>query len=194
MIRNSLLAIFAAYLLGSIPTGYLAARWARGIDIREAGDRSTGATNVFREAGAKAGIATATGDVAKGAVAMLVARALQVPGLALILTALAVVSGHIWPLFLRFRGGAGLATAAGVLLATLPRESLTLLPPFALLGVTVGRRIGLGLSGALLLVPLLLLNRRFREPPSLTALPLVLGVQLAAKRYWRQALGALAER
>lgn len=190
MIAYSVLAVFIAYVLGSIPTGYLVARLAKGVDIRELGDHATGATNVSREVGRGAGMATAVGDMAKGAVAVLVARALPVPETTLIFVALAVVSGHIWPVFLKFQGGAGLATAIGVLLAALPRESLILLVPYAVLGATVGRRIGMGLTGALLLIPLIVLSWWFGEPPQFIVLPVVLGVLLGANRYWHQVIRA----
>lgn len=182
---NAALAVTIAYLLGSIPTGYLITRWARGVDITEMGDGSTGATNVSRVAGRAAGIATAVGDVAKGAAAMLLARVLPMPEAASIIVALAVASGHIWPIFLRFRGGAGLATAVGVILMALPVESLILLGPFAALALTFGRRHGLGATSALLLGPLLVLSWWLGEPPHLIALPVVLGAFLGIRLYWQ---------
>lgn len=191
MIVSAALAIVIAYLIGSIPTGYLITRWVKGVDIRELGDRATGATNVYREVGPAAGIGTAVGDVAKGAVAVIAARALLVPDIVLIPVALAAVSGHNWPVFLRFQGGAGLATGLGVLFAALPRESLILLVPFAVLAVTLGRRIGMGPSGALLLVPLIILAWWLGEPWELIALPIVLGAFLAINKYGRQIIEAV---
>ena len=186
MIISSVLAVFIAYILGSIPSGYLVARLVKGVDIRELGDHATGATNVSREVGMGAGIATAIGDIAKGAVPMLLARALQVPDIALIFVALAAVSGHNWPVFLGFRGGAGLATSIGAIFAALPRESLILAVPYALLGATVGRRIGLGPTGVILLIPFMVLSWWLGEPLALIILPVVLGVLIGSYKYWPQ--------
>ncbi|MBI4320920.1 MAG: glycerol-3-phosphate acyltransferase [Chloroflexi bacterium] len=186
MVISSVLAVFIAYILGSIPSGYLVARLVKGVDIRELGDHATGASNVSREIGMGAGIATAIGDMAKGAMPMLLAQALQVPDIALIFVALAAVSGHNWSIFLRFRGGAGLATTIGVLFAALPREALILVVPYALLGATVGRRIGQGETGLILLVPLMALSWWLGEPPALIILPVVLGVLIGGYKYWHQ--------
>ncbi len=183
--------VLTAYMLGSIPSGYLVARLVKGVDIREVGDHATGATNVYKEIGLWAGAATAMGDIAKGAAAILMAKALQLPELALVLVALASVIGHNWPVFLRFRGGGGLATTGGALIAALPRESLIILVPFVVLGATVGRRIGQGLTGALLLVPFLVLVWWFGEPPALIILPVALGVLIGGYRYWPQIVEAL---
>lgn len=191
MIALSLLAVFVAYILGSIPTGYLVARLVKGVDIRELGDHATGATNVFREIGVGAGITTAIGDIAKGAVAILVARALQLPDIALIPVALAAVTGHNWPVFLQFQGGGGLATSSGALIAALPWESLIILVPFAVLGATVGRKIGQGLTGALLLIPFMALSWWLGEPLALIMLPVVLGVLIGGYRYLPQIAEAL---
>lgn len=187
----SILSIFVAYLLGSIPSGYLVARFVKSVDIRELGDHATGATNVSREIGRSAGIATAVIDIAKGAAAILLARAMQAPDIALIPVGLAVVSGHNWPIFLQFRGGGGLATTAGALIAALPREALIIVVPYALLGATVGRSIGQGLTGAILLVPFLALCWWLGEPPALIILPVALGLLIGVYRYRGQIAGAL---
>ncbi|MDO8690333.1 MAG: glycerol-3-phosphate acyltransferase, partial [Dehalococcoidia bacterium] len=123
-------------------------------------------------------------------VAILTAKALQLPDVALVLVALAGVSGHNWPVFLRFRGGGGLATTGGALIAALPRESLIVLLPFVVLGATVGRRIGQGLTGALLLVPFLVLAWWLGEPPALIILPVALGALIGGYRYWPQIVEA----
>lgn len=191
MIVFSVLAVFIAYIVGSIPSGYLVARLVKGVDIRELGDHATGATNVYREIGVGAGIATAIGDIAKGAVAILLAEALQVPDVVLIFVALAAVSGHNWPVFLHFQGGAGLATSLGALMAALPRESLILFVPYAVLGATVGRRIGQGPVGALLLIPFMVLSWWLGEPLALIILPVVLGMLIGGYKYWHQITEAL---
>lgn len=117
--------IASAYLLGSIPTGYLAGRLLRGIDIREHGSRSTGATNVLRTLGKGPALAVLLVDVLKGVAAILFARWcyawLGVPGegiaWAVCLCGLAVLLGHSRSLWLGFTGGKSAATGLGVLLA-----------------------------------------------------------------------------
>src|SRR2546430_1515055 len=107
------------YLLGAIPVGIFAGRALGGIDPRDAGSRNIGFTNVLRVAGNAAGIVTLIGDMGKGALAVLVARhLLGAAGNEWELAAGgAAILGHIFPVFLRFKGGKGGATALGVLLA-----------------------------------------------------------------------------
>lgn len=118
------LAIVIAYILGSIPFGYLIVRAWSGADIRESGSGGTGATNVSRRAGKLAGLVTLVLDAAKGAVAVLLVRWWLAPGDELIwsvgFAALAVIVGHIFPIWLGFRGGKGVATSVGVFLALAP--------------------------------------------------------------------------
>lgn len=111
----------AAYLLGSIPWSYLIVRLTRGVDVRKVGSGNVGATNAMRAAGKKVGIAALVLDIGKGIAAVLVARALGAPPELVGGAAVAVVLGHVFPIFLRFRGGKGVATAAGVLGALEPR-------------------------------------------------------------------------
>ena len=123
---RTLLIIGLAYLLGSITFGYLIVKATRGGDVRETGSGGTGATNVSRRAGKVAGIATLLLDAAKGAAAVLIAkRFLDMPTPNdlywwLALAALAVMLGHMFPVWLRFRGGKGVATGAGVFLVLAP--------------------------------------------------------------------------
>jgi len=119
-----LLVVIVAYLLGSIPFGYLIVRKKVGADIREAGSGGTGATNVSRRAGKAAGIFTLVLDALKGAVAVEWAVVLAGPSshAAWIVTAaaIAVIVGHIFPVWLGFRGGKGVATGVGVFLMLAP--------------------------------------------------------------------------
>jgi glycerol-3-phosphate acyltransferase PlsY len=110
------LLILFAYLIGSIPIGVLLAR-LRGKDPRKVGSGNIGATNVMRSAGKVLGITTLVGDVLKGFVPTLIAIRLGVPDLLIALVGLAVFSGHLFPVFLKFKGGKGVATGAGVFLA-----------------------------------------------------------------------------
>ena len=119
-----LLVIIVSYLLGSIPFGYLIVRKKVGADIRETGSGGTGATNVSRRAGKKAGVLTLVLDALKGAVAVEWAVVLAGPSshAAWIVTAaaIAVIVGHIFPVWLKFRGGKGVATGVGVFVMLAP--------------------------------------------------------------------------
>ena len=118
--------VLVSYLIGGIPTAYLAARWLKGQDIRQVGDRNVGAANVYRNIGAKAGFVVAVIDIAKGSAAVLLVRGLVDSTTAEMIAGVAVIAGHIWPVYLRLRGGRGAATAVGVLLAMLPALTIPL--------------------------------------------------------------------
>lgn len=106
----------AGYLIGSIPIGVLMGRALRGLDVRDHGSGSMGTTNVLRLVGPSAAAATFGLDVAKGTTAVVVARRLGANRSAQAAAGLAAVVGHSWPVFARFRGGKGVATAFGALL------------------------------------------------------------------------------
>ena len=128
--------IVIGYLIGSIPFGYLIVRATQGADVRETGSGGTGATNVSRRAGNAAGVVTLFLDASKGAAAVAIAKVvLGLPVFALgshlglpvenaswwvTAAAIAVIVGHIFPVWLRFRGGKGVATAVGVFLMLAP--------------------------------------------------------------------------
>ena len=120
------LLALVSYLIGGIPTAYLAARWLKGQDIRQLGDRNVGAANVYRNIGARAGIVVGVIDIAKGSAAVLLVRGLVDSTPAEMIAGVAVIAGHIWPVYLRLRGGRGAATAVGVLLAMLPALTIPL--------------------------------------------------------------------
>jgi glycerol-3-phosphate acyltransferase PlsY len=122
--------LVAAYLLGSIPTGLLLAR-ALGVNIREAGSGNIGATNVYRTVGRKLGIMTLVGDCLKGVIPVVVAKALGLPILWVAAIGLAAFLGHVYTVFLGFKGGKGVATALGVFLATSPLSVLIAVGVFA---------------------------------------------------------------
>jgi glycerol-3-phosphate acyltransferase PlsY len=115
-----LLTLLLGYLLGSIPSGYLAGRWCKGIDLRELGSGSTGATNVLRQVGKGPALVVFVIDVAKGAAAVLLAGALtqtaQLNDWIQVLAGLAALAGHIWPVWLGFKGGKAVATGLGLFL------------------------------------------------------------------------------
>ena len=107
--------IFTGYLIGSIPFGYLAGK-LRGIDIREHGSGNIGATNVLRTLGKPIGIPVLILDVLKGVLPVLIAKHFSDQSLVYILVAFATIMGHNYTLWLRFKGGKGIATSAGALI------------------------------------------------------------------------------
>lgn len=118
------LVLIAAYLLGSIPFGYLIVRASVGADVRESGSGGTGATNVSRRAGKSAGVITLLLDALKGAIAVLLARWLLTDDFGInwwvAAAAVLAVFGHCFPVWLGFRGGKGVATGLGVFLSLSP--------------------------------------------------------------------------
>jgi glycerol-3-phosphate acyltransferase PlsY len=122
----AVLAILCSYLLGAVPFGLLIARWRAGIDIRQHGSGNVGATNVVRVLGKPAGYLAFGCDVFKGLVPVLIAKALQLPaGFDLPLACgIAAIAGHVFPVYLRFRGGKGVATTFGAFLGLAPLATL----------------------------------------------------------------------
>ena len=115
------LCLLASYFVGAIPTGYLAGRLFRGIDLREHGSKNLGATNVYRTLGARYAIPVGLFDIAKGAVPVLVfAPQASDSQLFALACGIAAIVGHVFSVFVRFRGGKGVATAAGVMLGLTP--------------------------------------------------------------------------
>ena len=165
------LVIILAYLIGSIPFGYLIVRMSAGADVRQTGSGGTGATNVSRRAGKLAGIATLLLDALKGAVAVFVAAKwcdqFQLNWMTadwIILGAgVAAIVGHIFPVWLGFRGGKGVATGAGVFL---------MIAPFAVLGagvvflavVLITRYVSLGSMVGAATIPLFVWLSGLRAP------------------------------
>ncbi|MDD2319409.1 MAG: glycerol-3-phosphate 1-O-acyltransferase PlsY [Geobacteraceae bacterium] len=131
ILQNSIL-VLCSYCIGSIPTGLLLAKAFGGVDIRTKGSGNIGATNVYRTLGRKIGIMTLIGDCLKGLLPVLAAKALGLPNMWVALIGLAAFLGHIFPVFLRFKGGKGVATALGVFLATSPFAVLAALGVFIL--------------------------------------------------------------
>jgi glycerol-3-phosphate acyltransferase PlsY len=119
---NILIAIICGYLLGSIPSAYIAGRLRKGIDIRTVGSKNMGAMNLYYEVGLIPAVLTLLADVSKGIAAILIARyLLDVPLLFELLAGFAAVIGHTFPVFLKFRGGKGGATTMGILLFLMPK-------------------------------------------------------------------------
>ncbi|MGH7765995.1 MAG: glycerol-3-phosphate 1-O-acyltransferase PlsY [Candidatus Binatia bacterium] len=127
----ALLVVGFAYLLGSVPTGFLLGYLA-GVDVRRSGSGNVGATNVARVAGKWLGLLTLLLDAAKGFVPVFIALQMGFDAAVTGGTALAAFLGHLYPVFLKFRGGKGVATALGALLAVAPTAIGVLVPVFLL--------------------------------------------------------------
>jgi glycerol-3-phosphate acyltransferase PlsY len=173
----SVLAILLAYLLGSISFSYMVCRRARGIDIRDIGSRNPGAANTFRQAGPLAGLAVLLADMAKGAVAVTPHALFDAPEWAVFLSAVAVLAGHNWPVFLGFRGGKGAATVLGISFAMLPMMTAVATAPAAIV-IVMSRNVVLGGAVGFLLLNALTIGTR--QPGSLIALCLLLSAIIVA--------------
>jgi glycerol-3-phosphate acyltransferase PlsY len=148
--------VFAAYLIGSIPFGIILAKLFGGGDVRKAGSGNIGATNVVRVAGTLAGVLTLVLDGAKGAAAVwLAARFSNDSATWMTIAGLAALVGHCYPVWLRFRGGKGVATAAGMFLALCWPAGLSAILVF-LLVVILWRFVSLGSIAAAAAMPLLI--------------------------------------
>jgi acyl phosphate:glycerol-3-phosphate acyltransferase len=146
----------AAYLLGSIPFGLLLAKAFGVEDVRKAGSGNVGATNVARVAGPLAGIFTLVLDAAKGAAPVwLAARFANDSAAWMTVAGLAALTGHCFPVWLRFRGGKGVATAAGMFLVVCPPALVGSVLLFALV-VVFSRYVSLGSIAAAAAMPLLI--------------------------------------
>ncbi|MBC7912387.1 MAG: glycerol-3-phosphate 1-O-acyltransferase PlsY [Pyrinomonadaceae bacterium] len=150
------LILIAAYLLGSIPFGYLIVRAKAGGDVRETGSGGTGATNVTRRAGKSAGVLTLLLDACKGLLAIYLARKFLTPdyGINWWVAAAAVlaVAGHIFPVWLGFRGGKGVATGVGVFLGLAPLAVVGAAVVFIVI-VGATRYVSLGSIAATIAMP-----------------------------------------
>lgn len=167
-----LLLIVFAYLLGSVPIGFLLGSLS-GLDIRQAGSGNIGATNVARVVGKRQGLVTLLGDAAKGFIpaflSLQLGYSLPVTGL----VALAAFIGHLYPVFLQFRGGKGVATAFGVFLVLAPVATLLLAAVFLIVAL-VSRVISLASLVAASLAPVVFWL--FSYPLSLVGLSAVISL------------------
>lgn len=163
-----IIAIVISYLLGSIPSAYIAVRLIKGKDIRQMGGGNVGARNAFQQAGKGAGAAVGIFDVGKGAAAVAIAQwlldvplgaitiaqySLDEPVTFVLLAGLAAITGHIWSIYLKFTGGNGLATTIGVLAVLMPWELLITLA-ITLILIVFTRNPVLSINIGLMSVPL----------------------------------------
>ena len=141
------ISIAVGYLVGSIPFAWLLARWLGTADLHRVGSGNIGAANVLRASGVKAGILVAALDIAKGAASVWLAERLNADSTTAALAGLAAVAGHVYPVWLRFRGGKGVAAACGVFamltpLALLPAAGVFLLGAWLTKYISVGSVLG----------------------------------------------------
>ena len=161
MIVESILLIIIAYLVGSLSTGMILSKIVGTGDLQKEGSKNIGATNVSRLMGLKWGIITLLGDALKGMIVIWTGRWFFVEespsGLLIIcIMGLAVFLGHLFPLFLRFKGGKGVATALGIFILLAPKVILIAIPVF-ILAVYFGKFISLGSMLAAGSFPILLI-------------------------------------
>lgn len=166
-----------SYLIGSIPFSWLVVRWKTGKDVRAVGSGNVGATNAMRAAGPGAGALALLLDVAKGIAPVLIVRAIGTTPLVESYAAAAAVIGHMYPVWLRFRGGKGVATAAGALAVVAPLPAALAAVVF-LVVVVVTRYVSLGSILGMASFPLFVLLLGWRsaaphERPSLIVCALI---------------------
>jgi glycerol-3-phosphate acyltransferase PlsY len=159
-----------SYIIGSFPSAYIAARLSKNVDIRNIGDRNPGASNVFRNVGHMAGMIVLALDIGKGALVILLARAFASEQIVL-LCGIAVVAGHNWSIFLKFKGGRGLATIIGVLfvLLTIPMAIVSIAGI-----ISLWTKRSLITTGLIMFIPLLVLAWLFGKPIELILYSIVL--------------------
>ena len=146
------IVIVASYLVGSIPTGLLLGK-AYGIDVRTEGSGNIGATNLYRTVGRKVGIITLIGDCLKGLLPVLIVKFSSLPPEFAAWVGLAAFCGHVFSVFLKFKGGKGVATALGVFLALAPVAVALVIALFACL-MLLWRYVSLGSIAAAAAMPL----------------------------------------
>jgi glycerol-3-phosphate acyltransferase PlsY len=168
------LATLIAYVLGSIPFGFLIVQWQKGVDVRLTGSGSIGATNVMRNLGIMGFVATFILDAGKGLLAVLLASKMtSADSTWVAAAAFTAVLGHCFPVWLKFRGGKGVATGVGVFVALAPLQVVLVLAIFAVV-VGLWRYISLGSIVATAAFPVLV--HLMKHPP----IQIVLGATGAA--------------
>ena len=151
MVIKFVLLVLAAYLLGSVPTAYLVAKWRRGIDIRQYGSGNVGASNVSTIVSKRWSIPVTIFDIGKGALTVWLAQLLGLGAAQQITVGIAAVIGHNWPIFLGFQGGRGIFTTMGVTTMLSPKLGLIAL----VISYTLApwRQLALGVTLALVSLP-----------------------------------------
>lgn len=151
------LSIVGSYFIGSFPSAYIFGILKKKKDIRIIGTKNMGALNAFKSLGPVYGLATFCIDFLKGFLPLWIAQKLDFSTLALSLSTIAVISGHDWSIFLRFKGGKGGATSGGVMLALFPSLFRFLFYIFLVLSF-ISNNLSLGIGFSVLLLPILVAN------------------------------------
>ncbi len=151
----NLLILLLGYLFGSFPSGYLAGRISKGIDIRSLGSGSTGATNVLRHIGKRAAITVFLLDVFKGVLSIVLAKHFLLNDSWQVAIGLSTLIGHIWPIWLNWKGGKAVATGLGVFLGISWQVGLATLGVFTIM-ITLFRIVSLASISAALALPLIM--------------------------------------
>ena len=146
------ISIIAAYLLGSIPSAYIAGRLKKGIDIRTVGSKNMGTLNVYHEIGLAAAIPVLIVDMAKGIAAILLSRWLGVPVIWQLVAGFVSVAGHCFPIFIQFHGGKGGAPALAILLFLMP-AAIPFFVAIAVIALIITRNYAFCYSIALIVFP-----------------------------------------
>jgi len=172
-------ATLVGYALGCAVPGYYLVRWRTGRDIRTVGSGKVGATNVRRVLGRGWMLATVAGDIGKGALAVAIARLLDLDTVSTAVVACAVTAGHVWPAQIGFRGGRGAATAFGAVLLLAPAAALGAFVIAALGAKLTGRVTAAGIAGIAAAPPLASV---FGGPSDALAVGALAGIVLLAHR------------
>ena len=176
----TIVLIISAYLIGSIPSGILIAMASRGIDPRQAGSGNIGATNVLRVVGKKAAAITLLADILKGLVPIGIAFLFRIEQPFILLIGGAAILGHLFPLFLNFQGGKGVAVSLGVFLGIAPKIAFIALVIW-LIGFWGGRYSSTGALAAFGALPFLALL--IRPEPAFVFFSTLLSI-LVYFRHW----------
>jgi glycerol-3-phosphate acyltransferase PlsY len=168
-----------SYLLGCIPFGVLFARINK-IDLREHGSGNIGATNVSRVLGKKAGLLTLAGDLSKGLAAVVIASHLLDQHWQIAVAGLMVFIGHVYPVFLKFKGGKGVATGLGVFLYLMPVATVSVMGVFA---VTLWASAYVSLSSVLAALFLPLFGIFYQYPPEFMAVSVIVALIVLHRHY-----------
>jgi len=181
---NEIIAVVIGYLLGSIPSAYIATRIATGKDIRQMGGGNVGGLNTFREVGFIASVPVAIVDLGKGAAAVAIAYwLLDVPQLFVMLAGLAAVIGHMWMVFLKFSGGKGMGTTFGALAVLMPIygywHGFLIFLAVIIIPFVITRNVALSMGIGILFLPLIIWL--ITQSELATSLVIILGVLVGIK-------------
>jgi acyl phosphate:glycerol-3-phosphate acyltransferase len=157
LLIGGIVSVIIAYLIGSVSGAFIITRVLTGKDIRKLGGGNAGARNVYRELGLAAAIPVGIIDIGKGIAAVLIARyVFTAPSVFWLLSGLAAVAGHIWPVFLKFKGGNGVATSVGIISVLFTRD-LVIIVGIMLILTVITRNPILSLNIGLFSLPVLVL-------------------------------------